>query len=103
VDAGLLIITLAHRRVDGTEFAYSEFADYDLGQAVAHLTLQAEALGLASHQFRAFDLDALTEEFPPAPGWAIVSMIAIGRAADSPSPARDRRSTADLRSAPWAR
>ncbi|MFE0463987.1 nitroreductase family protein [Kitasatospora sp. NPDC058965] len=100
-DAGLLIVALTRRTVDDSALLYSEFADYDLGQAVAHLTLQAEALGLASHQFRAFDLDALTAEFRPAPGWAIVSMIAVGRAADEPSPARDRRSTGDLRAAPW--
>jgi nitroreductase len=100
-DAGLLIVTLAHRLVDDTEFAYSEFSDYDLGQAVAHLTIQAEALGLSSHQFRAFDLAGLATDFPPAPGWAIVSMIAIGAAADHPAPTRTRRPTTDLTTAPW--
>lgn len=101
-DAGLLVVTLAHRYVDGTELCYSEFADYDLGQSVAHLTVQAQAMGLAAHQFRAFDLAALTAELRPAPGWEIVSMIALGVPAGPPSPARARRTTAELRSAPWA-
>ncbi|MCX2184771.1 nitroreductase family protein [Streptomyces sp. SKN60] len=101
-DAGLLVVTSARRYVDDTPLLYSEFADYDLGQAVAHMTLQAEALGLASHQFRAFDLEGLTEELRPLPGWEIISMIALGRAAEEPPEGRDRRSAADLLSAPWS-
>ncbi|MEV4425089.1 nitroreductase family protein [Streptomyces sp. R-07] len=101
-DAGLLVVTLTRRHVGDSELLYSEFADYDLGQAIAHMTLQGEALGLASHQFRAFDLEGLTKELDPNPGWAIVSMIALGKAADEPSEGRDRRSVADLLAAPWA-
>ncbi|WP_031515004.1 nitroreductase family protein [Streptomyces sp. NRRL F-5123] len=102
VDAGLLVVTLAHRYVDGSRLLYSEFADYDLGQSVAHLTLQAHAMGLAAHQFRAFDLEKLTAELQPGPGWEVVTMIAVGRPAEPPAAARARRSVADLRSAPWA-
>ncbi|MFD7027376.1 nitroreductase family protein [Streptomyces sp. NPDC059917] len=102
LDAGLLVVALARRHVDGAGLVYSEFADYDLGQAVAHLSLQAQAMGLAAHQFRAFDLEALTEELRPNPGWEIVAMVAIGKAADAPASTRARRSTDDLRSAPWA-
>ncbi|WP_086830207.1 nitroreductase family protein [Streptomyces sp. NRRL B-24572] len=101
-DAGLLVVTSTRRHVDDTELQYSEFADYDLGQAIAHMTLQAEALGLASHQFRAFDMEGLTKELDPNPGWAIVSMVAVGKAAGEPPEGRDRRSVADLLSAPWA-
>ncbi len=101
-DAGLLVVTLARRHVGDPQLPYSEFADYDLGQAVAHLTVQAQAMGLAAHQFRAFNLEGLTEELRPNPGWAIVSMIALGKAADEPPKSRDRRSIADLRSAPWS-
>ncbi|KJS58240.1 nitroreductase family protein [Streptomyces rubellomurinus] len=100
--AGLLVVTLTRRHVDDSTMTYSEFADYDLGQAVAHLTLQAQALGLAARQFRAFDLDALTEELRPAPGWAIVSMVALGKPAAGPAAPRTRRTIADLRTAPWA-
>ncbi|MGA5821534.1 nitroreductase family protein [Kitasatospora sp. NPDC094028] len=101
-DAGLLVVTLTRRTVDDSGMTYSEFADYDLGQAVAHLTLQAQALGLAARQFRAFDLDALTDELRPGPGWAIVSMVALGTPAAASSAPRTRRTVADLRSAPWS-
>ncbi|MFI6333310.1 nitroreductase family protein [Micromonospora chersina] len=101
-DAGLLVVTLARRHVGNPQLPYSEFADYDLGQAVAHLTIQAQSMGLAAHQFRAFNLEALTLELRPNPGWAIASMIAIGKAADMRPKTRDRRSIADLCSAPWS-
>jgi nitroreductase len=101
LDAELLIVTLTRRWVDDPEISYSEFADYDLGQAVAHLTVQAQATGLAAHQFRAFNLDGLTAELRPNAGWEIVSLLAVGRAADQPSPARERRSIADLTTAPF--
>lgn len=100
--ASLLIVTMAHRYVEDTDWAYSDFADYDLGQSVAHLTLQAHAMDLACRQFRAFDLEALTADLNPGPGWHIVSMIAVGTPAEEPPADRARRSTADLRTAPWS-
>ncbi|CAL9568245.1 nitroreductase family protein [Streptomyces sp. enrichment culture] len=100
-DASLLVVTLTRRHVDGT-LSYSEFADYDLGQAVAHLTVQAQAMGLATHQFRAFDLEALTKELDPNPDWAIVSIVAVGKASGGPPEGRDRHSVAHVRSAPWS-
>jgi nitroreductase len=99
--ASLLIVTMAHRYVEDTDWAYSDFADYDLGQSVAHLTLQAHAMDLACRQFRAFDLKGLTEDLNPGAGWHIVSMIAVGRAAEAQPRHRERRSTTDLRTAPW--
>ncbi|MEV7416215.1 nitroreductase family protein [Streptomyces sp. NPDC089919] len=101
-DAGLLVVALTRRHSGDPTIQYSEFADYDLGQAVAHLSVQAQAMGLAVHQFRAFDLDALTEELRPAPGWAVVSMLAVGRPAEAPPVVRQRRTVADLCTAPWA-
>ncbi|MEU5825268.1 nitroreductase family protein [Streptomyces sp. NPDC047803] len=102
VDAGLLVVTLTRRHFDDTPLLYSEFADYDLGQAVAHMAVQAQALGLATHQFRAFDLEGLTKELGPNPGWVIVSMVAVGGAAEGPPEGRHRRTAAHLRSAPWS-
>ncbi|GHF98209.1 nitroreductase family protein [Streptomyces filamentosus] len=99
--AGLLVVALTRRHVGDGDLQYSEFADYDLGQAIAHMTVQAQALGLAAHQFRAFDLEGLAEELDPAPGWAIVSMVAVGRAAEEAPAVRPRRSVADLLAAPW--
>ncbi|MGW1294461.1 nitroreductase family protein [Streptomyces sp. NPDC002533] len=101
-DAGLLVVALTRRYVDDSGLLHSEFADYDLGQAIAHMTVQAQAMGLATHQFRAFDREKLTAELAPNPGWAIVSMVAVGRAAGGPPEGRDRRSAGSLRSAPWA-
>ena len=99
--ASLLIVTIAHRYVEDTDWAYSDFADYDLGQSVAHLTLQAHAMDLACRQFRAFNLETLTDDLKPGAGWHIVSMIAIGRAAQDRPADRERRSTEELRTAPW--
>lgn len=49
--ASLLIANLTHSFVEDSDWGYSELSLYDLGQAVAHLTLQAESLGLSSCQF----------------------------------------------------
>jgi len=110
--AALLIANLAHRYIDtdtagGTEelIEYSEFAHYDLGQAVAHLTVQAASMGLSVHQFRAFDRDAVAAEFEVPTTWEVVTMAAIGYPhGDSPrvpagghaSSTADRRSVADV-------
>ena len=61
--ASVLVANLAHRYVEDTDWEYSEFSLYDLGQAVAHLTVQAQALGLHVRQFRAFDRGGLAAEF----------------------------------------
>jgi nitroreductase len=89
-DASLLIANLAHRYVEETTWEYSEFSLYDLGQAVAHMTLQAQALGLSARQFRAFDRDALAAEFGVPAHWELTTMTAIGRAAtDVPASVSD--------------
>ena len=98
--ASALVVNLAHRTVEGTDWQFSEFADYDLGQAVAHMTVQATAMGLSCRQFRAFDLEGLTHDLRVPQGWAVVSMTAIGRAVDADKGSgllRRRRSVADLR------
>ena len=70
---------LSHRWAEDTAWDYSEFALYDLGQAVAHMTVQARALSLHVRQFRAFDRDGIAAEFavpatgrsPPCPPSAV--------------------------------
>jgi nitroreductase len=104
-DASLLMVNVCHRFVEGTEWDYSEFAEYDLGQAVAHMTFQAQAMGLAARQFRAFDLEALTKEFEVAAHWEIMTITAIGVVPAPVDPAtspadgwsRDRRDPGHLR------
>jgi nitroreductase len=106
--AGVLIANLSHRYVEDTSWEYSEFALYDLGQAVAHLTFQAQAMGMFVRQFRAFDRRGITSEFHVPPHWEVTTMSAIGRpcapSAESvghPSPlTRQRRPLASIR---WAR
>lgn len=98
--ASALIVTAA-RRAGDEGMVYSEFADYDLGQAVAHLTIQAGSMGLSCHQFRAFDLDELTEELRPVEGWCIVSIVAVGVGVGGPPVPRARRSVEEVISAPW--
>jgi nitroreductase len=94
--ASLLVANLAHRYVEGTDWEYSEFSLYDLGQAVAHLTVQAQALGLHVRQFRAFDRSGLAGEFAVPDHWEVTTMAAVGRpAAASAAPsAPERFSTA---------
>jgi nitroreductase len=67
--AALLVANLSHRLVMDTDWDYSEFSVYDLGQAVAHMTFQAQSLGLSVRQFRAFDRVGLAAEFDVPPHW----------------------------------
>jgi nitroreductase len=98
--ASLLVANLCHRFVEDTDWDYSEFALYDLGQAVAHMTLQAHALGLQARQFRAFDRAALAAEFDVPAHWEVTTMAAFGRARTIPDgfgPGRARRTVEQLR------
>lgn len=95
--ASLLVANLAHVWVEGTtDWEYSEFSRYDLGQAVAHMTIQGLAMGFDAHQFRAFDRDAVENEFDVPPHWEVTSMTALGIAAHAageetaPGTSRDR-------------
>lgn len=102
--AGLLVVNLCHRWVEGTDWEYSEFALYDLGQAVAHMTVQASALGLFVRQFRAFDQAGVAAEFGVPPHWQVTSMSAFGHLPAGEEPpgalpeesARQRRSLAEI-------
>ena len=75
--AALLVVNLCHELVEDTDWEYSEFSRYDLGQAVAHLTIQAEAMGLACRQFRAFDRDAVSALLEVPEHWSVMTMTAV--------------------------
>jgi nitroreductase len=110
--ASLLVANLAHRYVEGTDWEYSEFSLYDLGQAGAHMTAQAQALGLHVRQFRAFDRAGLAAEFAVPDHWEVTTMAAVGRprqanaarsapephppARQADAPSRQRRSVDDI-------
>lgn len=54
------------------------WARYDLGQAVAHLTVQAQHEGLHTHQMGGFDAGRLHEAFGLADNLEAVSITTIG-------------------------
>ncbi|HET6152848.1 MAG TPA: nitroreductase family protein [Marmoricola sp.] len=78
--ASAVLISL-YRQGDDEDptLTYSDYAAYDLGQAVAHLTVQAQTMGLSVHQFAGFDHDRVAEAFGVPAAWAVTTGIAIGR------------------------
>lgn len=95
--ASVLMANLSHRHVEDTDWEFSEFSLYDLGQAVAHMTVQGHAMGLHARQFRAFRRAELAAEFGVPAHWEVSTMIAFGRALmDTASPRRARRSVEQL-------
>src|SRR5690606_13873459 len=101
-DASLIVANLAHRFVEASDMEYSEFAHYDLGQAVAHMTFQAHAMGLFVHQFRAFDRGALARDFEIPEHWEVTTMAAVGlpvegaRQLSGPGTSRERLPIQDI-------
>jgi nitroreductase len=94
--ASVLVANLCHRFVEGTDWEHSEFAHYDLGQAVAHMTVQAHAMDLHVRQFRAFDRGGIAADFAVPAHWEVTTLSAVGRA-DAASPAdRGRRPREEL-------
>jgi nitroreductase len=67
---------------DGSPVKDPALSYYDLGQAAAHMTLQARALGLHAHQFGGFDRDAVATGLGVPDHYRVVSGIAIGRRGD---------------------
>ena len=72
------LVLVAAQRVDG-DGNVRPWADYDAGQAAAHLSIQAEADGLAVHQMGGFDADAAGAVFALADGIRPLVVIAVGR------------------------
>lgn len=69
------------------------WAEYDLGQAVAHLTVQAHAEGFHVHQMGGFDRDAIRAAFELDARFEPVSVMVIGLVGDAeqlPEPLRER-------------
>ncbi|MBM7832611.1 nitroreductase [Agromyces cerinus] len=76
------------------------WARYDLGQAVAHLTVQAQHEGLHTHQMGGFDAAALHAAFDLADNLEVVSITTIGVLGDVdalPEGLRERESAPRLR------
>jgi nitroreductase len=54
------------------------YSYYDLGQAAAHLTVQAASLGLWVHQFAGFDHEAVAAALGVPPHFQLMTGIAVG-------------------------
>jgi nitroreductase len=74
--AAVLIVNIAETTdAEGRE---RPWATYDLGQAVAHLSVQAQHEGLHTHQMGGFDGEALKAAFGLGETLRVVSVIALG-------------------------
>ena len=91
--ASALLFTL-HQVASGPEddaLGYSDYAQYDLGQAVSMLVVQAGALGLSTHQFAGFDHDGLASACAVPPHWRVTTGIAVGLGITADLAVRTRR------------
>ncbi|MFV2084534.1 nitroreductase family protein [Micromonospora sp. LOL_021] len=90
--AAALIVVAAQTVADSG--ASRPWAAYDTGQAVAHLSIQAQHEGLAVHQLGGFDAERVAALLPTAALTPLV-VVAVGRRAatielDEPLAARER-------------
>jgi nitroreductase len=97
-NAAVLIIAVAETATaDGTPIRW---AAYDLGQAVAHLSVQAHHDGLYVHQMGGFDADAVRAAFDLEERFAPMTAIALGALgdpADLSEPLQQRESAPRVR------
>ena len=107
--ASVVFLTAAHVRTgdEPDAPAYSDHALHDVGQAAAHLTLQAHTMGLHAHQFAGFDHDALAEVLGLPPTHQLVAGIAVGvpgdpTDVDERTAARDHRDRVRTTLSAWA-
>ncbi|MCS5715796.1 nitroreductase family protein [Herbiconiux sp. CPCC 205716] len=77
--AAVLIVAVAE--VVDADGKPRRWAEYDLGQAMAHLSVQAHHDGLHVHQMGGFDVAALTEAFSLPDALVPVTITALGHLA----------------------
>ena len=88
--ASLLIVAVAETEREGQPLRWAE---YDLGQAVAHLSVEAEARGLNVRQMGGFDPAAMRQAFDLPAELEPVAVVAVGKyleADDLPQGIRER-------------
>jgi nitroreductase len=93
--APVLVVSLArmHYQLPRASGRPNRHAYYDVGQAVANLTVQATALGLVVHQMGGFDAEAVRRTLSVPDDYDAVTVIAIGypgSADDLPDDLRER-------------
>lgn len=74
--ASALLVALAETTRDGRPVRWAE---YDLGQAVAHLSIEATSRGLVVHQMGGFDVDQIRSVFEIDHNLTPVTVVAVGR------------------------
>jgi nitroreductase len=85
--ASVLLVAAAETR--GPDGEQRRWAEYDTGQAVAHLSVQAQHQGLVVHQMGGFDPERLATELRLPAGVRPLVVVALGRhdpAAQLPEP-----------------
>ena len=80
-NAPVLLLYMAHESSVETGRP-NRHAQYDTGQAVLALALQATELGLFVHQMGGFDVDGARERFRIPPAQTPMAAIALGHAGD---------------------
>ena len=91
-DSASVLVVAAVERVD-VDGNPRTWAQYDLGQAVAHLTIQAQHDGLHTHQIGGFDRGALRQVLSLPDEVEPVTVVAVGvplAPADVPEHLRER-------------
>jgi nitroreductase len=76
VDASALIVAVAE--TSSIEGDIRPSAEYDLGQAVAHLSVQAQAEGLHTHQMAGVEWETLVAAFDLADNLKPMTVTAVG-------------------------
>jgi len=80
-DAAVLIVAIAETvSADGKPITHS---GYDLGQAVAHLTVQAHHDGLFAHQMSGFEPEAMRNVVSTDERFVPMTVIALGELGDA--------------------
>lgn len=80
VDAPVLILGMADSLFNHNGQP-NRFAQYDTGAAIENLCLQAQAMGLMTHQMGGFDAEKSREVFGIPEQFTLMAMISVGYAA----------------------
>jgi nitroreductase len=81
--AWVLILGIARDNFDVDGQSHNRFAQYDTGQAVQNIVIQATALGLNVRQMGGILPDTLRELYAIPNGYTIMAGLAIGYPGDS--------------------
>ena len=80
-NASAVIANIAE--VETEEGKVRSHAVYDLGQAVAHFSIQATANGLVVHQMAGFDAEALHDALGLGPRHRVITLMTVGYLGDA--------------------